>query len=592
MTTETSELRSRIAALLHAQQQLGALLAGMEGVAGEDGFRDCADLWAPALYYRNALYFTPFLLRNLDKDQEKVIRDLLPRSEADGNDALFAGLYAKVTTEDDWNADILALAQSGATDDQVAHALELRAVPQQYYTLKEPVAATLYRRNPARFREFVRDHVRPGEIWEEKRRRSYQDLRAAAQAAGDDDFFWWLFRTFADAAAWQAEMRRLAQGDAPAGNIAEELQKRQVANVSNLDTSSLIAVVERYGTATFPYIDANVDWIGGKTALRLLPLVERTDDIALTRHIFFQFGSQDTWQEEARKSIMSSASDDEVLRGLQRWMPPDPRWTHRFWWLKNDTALALYRRNPALFRPFLLRTVHDPDAALFAAAEQVRDEEFLDFLTAAFLDQLSTAITYKAASQKVIPQTKLNRKTKELLGNIGPLVLARFARLAAESPATYVEHAAHILSRGLGLAYFLGPDVMHNPMTYLKDQHHAAWRQSATAMREVLETPSPNVVGLGLHFLSDGDGGTNTAQRVVENVLVLQAQLLGPAPRDTKKAALLCLQSAAAQGSPYAERVLPVLSEAMHYHSKDAVPERVMIAFVRARRAATTRQTA
>ncbi|HKD74389.1 MAG TPA: hypothetical protein VKB76_02795, partial [Ktedonobacterales bacterium] len=162
MTTDTSELRSRIAALLHAQQQIGALLAGMEGLAGEGGFGDCADLWAPALYYRNALYFTPFLLRNLNKDNEKVIRDLLPRSEADGNDALFAGLYAKLTNEDEWNADILALAQSGVTDDQIAHALELRAVPDQYFTLKEPVAATLYRRNPTRFREFVRDHVRPG----------------------------------------------------------------------------------------------------------------------------------------------------------------------------------------------------------------------------------------------------------------------------------------------------------------------------------------------------------------------------------------------------------------------------------------------
>src|SRR6185312_12646457 len=107
------EIRARVTALLaDGQMERGALLRALSALSGEPGFEECAQVWAPALYARDAAFFETFLLRRLGGRQAEVIGRLLPQIEADGYDALFTGLYAKIAQPEAWNSELLALAGS------------------------------------------------------------------------------------------------------------------------------------------------------------------------------------------------------------------------------------------------------------------------------------------------------------------------------------------------------------------------------------------------------------------------------------------------------------------------------------------------
>src|SRR5215469_5696911 len=112
-------MRRRISGLLGADLDRGSLLRELSILAAEPGFEDCADLWAPALYERDANFFERFLLRHLGPREAGVIRSLLPRIEADGHDELFHTLYGRIISPEEWNADLLALAGSNESDEQI-----------------------------------------------------------------------------------------------------------------------------------------------------------------------------------------------------------------------------------------------------------------------------------------------------------------------------------------------------------------------------------------------------------------------------------------------------------------------------------------
>ena len=90
-------MRRRIGGLLGADLDRGSLLRELSILAAEPGFEECAELWAPALYDRDANFFERFLLRHLSARESGVIRSLLPRIENDGHEELFHDLYGRVT---------------------------------------------------------------------------------------------------------------------------------------------------------------------------------------------------------------------------------------------------------------------------------------------------------------------------------------------------------------------------------------------------------------------------------------------------------------------------------------------------------------
>ncbi|HEV7128921.1 MAG TPA: hypothetical protein VGN32_15935, partial [Ktedonobacterales bacterium] len=224
MAGQTGEMRERVVALLAAQTDRGALWRELAELSRARGFAETANLWAPALYERDVAFFEPLLLKYLRSANEATIRALLPRCEAAGQAALFTGLYRKIADAASWNQDVLALAQSAPTDDALERALALREPGNDALALTEETALALYRRNPRRFSDYVRDHIHRG--W--RNQSTYPQLRAEARVRGDDTLYWALFRALADSDEWQTALGELLKDDVPAEAIAEELGRRHI----------------------------------------------------------------------------------------------------------------------------------------------------------------------------------------------------------------------------------------------------------------------------------------------------------------------------------------------------------------------------
>jgi|SRR5579859_5499334 len=587
MAEAIGDLRLRLEQALGSNLDRGALLREMETLAQETAFSTHADLWAPTLYQRDASFFEAFLLKRLDNSHEKVIRVLFPLAEAAGQHTLFTGLYRKIARQDAWNAELLALAQSAQTDEHLWQAVQCREMDRSWFSLEEKVALALYRRNPERFTAFVRKHVHRG--WGQGRE-TFRRLRAAVKQQGDDEFSWALFRELAEPLEWERSVARLLLEQVPASAVVEELRKRHSAHLWEANTSILGGFVEEYGLAVLPYIEENLGWIARRGADRLLSAAEKLGDENLYWRIFFKAGDSIKWNNALREVLKRSLSDEALFLEVQRRTPPAQGWYG--WRLEKDVALQFYRRSPDVFRPFLEHFLYEPEESLFQEAERLGDEELLDFLSFWGLRQLAGLIHRAFPSPSLQRWWKPDPGAQKQVKHLGKLLTDRFDRLYAQSPETYVQHAANILSRFQPFeVWSFRPNLEYNSaFAYLFCQHRDAWRQSASGIRELLESPNIYIQIMGLDMLAEG--GADAAERVGENVLLLRALLLGRAKRTTKRKVLLCLEQSARQGAKHAGRILPLLEEALYFQGKRAIDERLMVAFVRLRHAQAAQPTA
>jgi hypothetical protein len=575
------ELPERLQAIFAADLDRGALLRELEALARTPMFEDYADVWAPALYERDPLFFEPFLAGHLGTGQGDVVKGLLARAEAAGQDSFFTALYRKIASEDAWNAELTELAASPLPDAAVLQAV-LRRRPESWFTLSEKAAAALYRRDPALLGTYLREHVSPG--WS-RNKRTYRRLREEALKR-DDDLYWALFRELADEHEWQAEMRRLLASNTPADRIATELTKRHPAHLWSVNTSIIADFVEKYGRAVLPYIEQHLNRIANRVAPKLLTRIKQLGDEALYWPIFFKAGNAKLWNEALRELLAQPLDDEEFSAQLRLRTPPPSRSRWSSWWLDEDVALALYRRDRQRFAPLLERSVPPIHAdALFEEAQATQDEDFLDFLSLLLMRLIATSLYAAYPPESARRWQRPDVKAQDKIQRVGRMATSRFDRLAAGSPAVYVRHAAAMLGRiDAYEVWSFKRNLELNPvLAYLFARHHEAWCAEADAMRELLESPNIYVQILGLVMLGEGD--TNAAQRVLENLPILQAVLLGRAHIGTKKLALRALELAARQGEPFAGRILPVLEEALHLSGKRAIDEPAMVALVRLRRA-------
>ncbi len=580
-------MRRRVMTALSDAADQRALLRALESLAGDKSFAAAADLWAPALYARNAYFFEPFLLRHLSADaHQAIITDLLRRAEADGYDTLFTGLYRKVTDADSWNADLVALAASPQADDALSRAVRRRDLADQHLLLSEDAAVALYRRNSAVLGAFVLDHVRPGRDWQAGGERAYAGLRLAAKQQGDDAMTWALFRRFATPDEWSVEMRTLLATPDPPASLIDALKKRQPDHLLDMDPAILIDFIGRFGAAMIPYLELNMDWVGRIDRDKLIQAVETMGDESFFRRVFFRYGAPKAWREHIAALVRSDLSGDALAEALARWQLPAAMRDRRGWWLGGDLALALYQRDPARYASWVARTAHEPPLALFQAVAARNDTETLDDLVFAFFAQLSTIAATAYVMNDALKLSDLADKQHAAVAPVGKFVVAYLDHLASVSPAEYVAHAARIISPGIGAAWKMrGDDPAANPVAYLAQRHRDAWARSDIGMRELLESPDSAVVELGLEFLDVA--GAGAASRVVENLPTLQALLLGANLHGLKRKVLLCLERAASAGVEFASAIAPMLGEAMWYRGEHAIDERVMVSFVRARRWAT-----
>jgi hypothetical protein len=346
MTDSSADVRAQVTTLLATPADDGALLESLKSVAleHETGFAACANVWAPALYARDADFFGSFLVAYLDAKQEPVIQALLVRSEADGRDDFFADLYQKFRDERAWNADVARLARSSRTDDDVFKALQRRENPRARWRLTEEGALALYRRNSLRFGAFVQMCVQRG--WTRRPER-YRRLRREARARGDDTLYWALFRDFATDDEWRASVRQLLAVKPPADTLFVEMEKRQPSHRVSLEPNTLLRIVREYRHAALPYLEQHLS----SAPETLLRQVRKLGDETLYWPIFFQAGAAAQWNKELRGLLAQPVSDAQLLETLQLRTPPESRYSS--WRLEQGVAEALYRRNASLFGPFL-----------------------------------------------------------------------------------------------------------------------------------------------------------------------------------------------------------------------------------------------
>jgi hypothetical protein len=572
-----SAMRPRMARLLEAALDRGPLLRELTLLSAEPGFQECADLWAPALYDRDASFFERFLLRHLSAREAPVIRALLPCMEADGNDELFHSLYARVTRPEAWNADLLALAGSPQEDEQVLAALLRRRLTGYWFRLDGETALAIYRRNPALFGDLVADSLN---AQAQSSAAAYSELLEEARRHGDENFYWRLFRQVAGPDEWVGAVRQLLVSTVPPDTILGELRRRHPVYVHDLDAGVLAELVEKYGGVVLPYIEENADWISRKGAPHLLVAAERLGDEALYWRIFFRVGNARQWNEsllDLAKQPLDSGSFAVALR--LRTPPADA--TGR-WSLAPETALALYHRDAALARPMIEQWTRDVGVPLFEAADQAGDEDLLDLLTTRVVWGLGWRVVYDAyptESERRYRKAKASALAE--LEQWGRTITERLDRLYAASPASYVTSATRILSRlDQTDRWSFQRNLDRNPVfTYLYRRHHAAWLAVPAAVRELLETPNPLAEGIALEILAET--GQAAADCTVENLPLLRAALLGGGGVSVKKRVLNVLELAARQSPAHADAILPTLFETMHFCARHAIADRAMVSYVR-----------
>ena len=584
MADRARALQPRLEEVLRADLDRAALLRELQTLAQQPGFSQLAHLWAPALYAREPRFFESFLLRQLNGFQHAfILRQLLPLAEQAGQDNFYQGLLRSLAAsrerdrvEHAWNDELAALAHSAAPDDEVQRAVERRNARGRL-ALGEAAAVALYQRSPDRYRTFIQNHL-PG--WWLRQPPRFHELRRLARLHGDDALYWELFRRHADTKEWQQEIRGLLAANVPADRIVAELRQRHPARWSDLPSDGLLDVLEHYGEAALPYIESHVHWFGRQGRDRLLKAVERLGHPSLYWAFFFKLSNPKQWNDALQHLLRQPLTAEMLWRELQWRTPPGGRW--RWWRVEPDLALDLYQRDPVLFRPWLEQHLDEPDARLWEAATQRRDEEFLDYLSFKALQKAPT-LAWQAYPPPAW-RRKGDQKARDQLESTAARLVARFERLHAQSPEAYVRHAANILGRFRAReVWSFARSRRHDPaFAYLAEKHWEAWHRSAAGPAELLESPNIYIQILGLTLLSAG--GAEAARHVRDNLLLFRALLLGRARRNTKKLALRCLEHAAQHDPAAASQILPLLEEALLLRGKRAIGERVMVSFVRLRR--------
>ncbi|MBA3534893.1 MAG: hypothetical protein H0T73_23530 [Ardenticatenales bacterium] len=576
-----SKLQQKLKKLFDSKPPPDALSAELHVLASEHGFAECASFWMPTLYQTSPALFQTFMESILHTAlwPPAIIASLLQRAEADGQEKVFELLYrSQWHTAEEWNEELLGLVRAPLTDEALLQALQRRMVT--HHAFSEATAMALYRRAPL-FQKLVRDNV---PHWWHGDRSGFLALRKAVRQAGDEAWYWELFRAFASREEWAEEINQLLAIQVPPEQIVAELEKRHPSYDRFKQPELVRELIQRYGTSLLPYVQAHLRWLAGGQEERFLQVIHDLGDETLYWQMFFTVGTSDMWNKVLRVLLKELLERDAFFNLIEQRFPRQDRVVQRWqrWQLNRDVALALYQRDPHRAAPLLKPYLHGADPALFRAAEEQQDEEFLDFLTLHFMGHLSSLL-YRAYPFSHWSQ-QADLKARREIEEVGQIVTARLDRLYTESPEGYVRHAGYILGQ-VGAYGIWNPkgNREHNPIfIYLMTQHPEAWQHSPAAIQELMESPNIYIQRLALDIL--GQGSAASAQRVAENLTVFRTLLLNKTRRNSKKKALHCLEEAVRQCPDLGEVILPLLEEAMDFRSKRAIPEHIMVSFVRLRR--------
>ncbi|MCU0497701.1 MAG: hypothetical protein MUF87_10150 [Anaerolineae bacterium] len=380
-------------------------------IARECGYERMIHLresWALRGYQRNPGLFKEFFIQYLQPDA--LAQDLLDRAEQDGEDEVFAAIYARhLCNSSDWNLRLgmaIDSAPDASTLARILNRLDVQATRiylKHYPIITDQNAAALYRHNPTLFYPFIEQYL--------DERHDYPLLIAAWKESPVIEWFNRIFRKTATAADWHAEMEHLLTQDLPADQILAALEARLPSRSAQINPAILKRFIDRYGEAVLPFFERYIDWTHPTRLQRLLDLPldravllrelqaiarrqptefsERAEIwaerlYAISPEFFGAFIAQNLnlWQSKPvlMKLLERAEADghENLFQALYRrtntwqtWLPDLQRLidsplnnadlharlmrrANAWHAITDDLAVKLYQRDPVLFEPFIL----------------------------------------------------------------------------------------------------------------------------------------------------------------------------------------------------------------------------------------------
>jgi hypothetical protein len=595
---EVREMEAAVREVLSRGLGDEALREALEALARRRWFREFSWLWAPELTPRSRVLFRPFLLNHLsawaldakgkplEPWKQPEVAGTLQRllDEADRRDdvELFRRLYAwrlreqaeGKQAEAQWRQDLLTRARNA--QGRVALNTVLAKLDLGLYALDEPTALALHGLNPVGTRAFILGHL-PGEwgLQRDDPRRHWRALLERAREAKDWELYFPLYRRLVPLDTWAQDARALCQGMKEPALLVEALELRHPEG-SALDprktAATFLALAEARGRDVVPYLLKHARSIfprwrfwGGRADAKGLPQL-----LELARGQ----GWLDVWATLLRTSATSETWNGEVRRLVAEVQSPGADVRHRLYQLagvgsefngpgfsiaqvhplEDAVAVALYERFPDLMRgPYRMHASAwwaQGYPKLTARALARQDEPLIDYLASrSALQPLHGARQQSPWAQTVDALSQYFEALPEQDGT--------FARRASNALAMMPAYAVHdygALLKSNRLARLL---FERSTDTYLSD---------GQAVRELLESPQLHVQALAFRVLGRPDARARTL--AARNEDLLQATLLRPLHRRTRRMAFAALRNAAWADEAVARRLLARMKETL------ALPDR------------------
>lgn len=548
----------RLNALFELDIDRGELLKELQAIARRQPFEfgNQAKVWAIRLYDKSPDFFGRFVARYLTRANDEVSKELLRRFEANKQYDLFEQLFPRIYWGKDWDAQINALIDTVRDDQELITLLQRRT--SRWQNLSDEIAEKLYARNATEFRPYIIEHLGSQTRWWSDHHK-YNRLENLAKQNKDTELLNLLKPPKTSEKDIDAEIRKLVKQDLSWEELDAQAKKINVEGVFHVKQKEfLTALLKRYGEAMIP---AMVNYLENTYWQQLhLPdtaTVKEIADPALYRRYIFARRDSLAWTEELEKILDSTLSDEEFAIQLTMLTPSGAAPGT----LSSRLAESLYRRSPSIARPFIERFLGNNNyyIGLLEVAGEYGDNELQDSLTALALLETDRLIQNKQYEAKRNYQKKVqNEEFQKIKSDVQPF-LKYLDALYKESPAAFVQHASAILRHVRpGREGLNGATLEHNLLwKALTENHWQDWQRDPAAIRDLLESPNFLIQITALNILRDGS--PEAAARVVENLRSFHVLLLSDTFKDTKRAALECLEAAGRNGEPFLSPILELL---------------------------------
>jgi hypothetical protein len=533
----------------------------------EENFSAFTWVWGPVLYKRNRVLFRPFILGRFGQvlrrkkykweivqwkgDVAAALEPWLAEVDRRDDVALFRRLYEwKLSRRGaSFGRDLRqkAILEELPARFHAAPSSAAREVVVQkfaiWFSLDEPTARELYRRDPHVAAPFILRHL-PWS-WLENKRAFWRELLQEARAQGDEKFYWDLYRRQVPRETWEQDVAAVCERVRDPAELVRQLEQHHPHDGNRSLGAGMEKLLGRRGRDVLPYVMRHLTsvrrgFLSGGDYGRLLDLARSQGWWDLWAAIIRVAATPKDFNREVGQLLSNPTLERaEVTRrlgalcGVSRELNFPGFGLAAVHQLDESTALTLLARHPELLRgPFLAHLQVNPWMDSYS--------KLIDALIAAneddLLDHVAARIATRVSNQWAPKNRKMLIEADRLADYYDGLKAdeARFSRRAASVlnriPA-YTIHNFSQLIRDNRLARLL---FARSAKAYLAD---------ARSVRDLVEAAEIHVMAMAYSALGLEDDRARAL--AAENLPLLLGTLLRPLHRSTRMLAFRALTNAA-----------------------------------------------